>query len=63
MEGLFWILIILALYFLPWIIAMVGKHRQVGPIFIINLFLGWTLIGWVGALAWSAATGFEKERQ
>lgn len=23
------------------------------PIFLVNLFLGWTLIGWVVALAWA----------
>ena len=33
------------LYFLPSIIA---RHKpNSGPVFIINLFLGWTLIGWV----------------
>ena len=40
-----------ALYMLPTIVAsMVGSHLTVA-IFIINLFLGWSLIGWVVALA------------
>lgn len=42
------------IYLLPWIIAASRSHPQVAPIFIINLFLGWTLIGWVLTLAWSA---------
>ncbi|MDB2404993.1 superinfection immunity protein, partial [Alphaproteobacteria bacterium] len=27
------------------------KHKNTGSIFVINLFLGWTLLGWVTALA------------
>jgi hypothetical protein len=29
-------------------------------IFVLDLFLGWTLIGWVIALAWSVATDTPK---
>jgi hypothetical protein len=47
------IAIVLALYFLPAFIASKRKHRNASPIFVINLFFGWTLIGWVGCLAWS----------
>lgn len=50
--------LILLLYFLPTIIAGVRKHHQGGTIAVINFFLGWTLIGWIWALAWSvSATG------
>jgi len=54
--GIIWGLVLFTIYFLPWFIAMLRKHPQVAPIFIINLFLGWTLIGWVIVLAWSAGT-------
>jgi hypothetical protein len=47
--------IVLALYFLPAMIASNRGHRNSGPIFVVNLFLGWTLIGWVGCLAWGLA--------
>jgi len=47
--------VILALYFLPAMIASNRGHRNSGPIFVVNLFLGWTLIGWVGCLAWGLA--------
>jgi hypothetical protein len=45
--------ILFALYFLPAFIASKRKHKNKDPIFIINLFFGWTLIGWVACLAWS----------
>ena len=35
------------------IIALDRKLLNSGSIFIVNLFLGWTLTGWVGALAWA----------
>jgi Superinfection immunity protein len=44
----------LVLYFLPAAIAYGREHRNAGPILIVNIFLGWTLLGWVAALAWSA---------
>ena len=49
-------LILLALisYFLPTVVAGIRGHADKGPIFIINLFLGWSLIGWVAALAWAS---------
>jgi hypothetical protein len=42
-----------AVYFLPSFAAK-GKPNF-GPVFIINLFLGWTLLGWVVALAMAAS--------
>lgn len=41
-------------YFLPTINAKSRKHPNRSSIFLLNLFLGWTLIGWVAALVWSA---------
>jgi Zn-dependent protease with chaperone function len=45
---------ILALYMLPTLIAAGRKVPNVGSILVINLFLGWTFIGWVVALAMAA---------
>lgn len=39
------------LYFLPAIIGH-NKHNAAG-IFLVNLFLGWTIVGWVIALFWA----------
>lgn len=49
--GIIELLILLALYFLPAIVAKLRHHRQRTSILIINIFLGWTLLGWVAALA------------
>ena len=46
-------LILLVPYFLPTIIAFARHKSSAAGIFILNFFLGWTLIGWVGALVWS----------
>jgi hypothetical protein len=45
--------LVLGLYFFPSIVAAVRKHRQQGAIVAVNLLLGWTLLGWVAALAWA----------
>jgi ABC-type sugar transport system permease subunit len=40
-------------YFLPFAIAFNKKRANTGAIFALNLFLGWSLIGWVVALVWA----------
>ena len=37
-------------YFLPAAIAFYRKRANTGAILALNLFLGWSLIGWVIAL-------------
>ena len=32
-------------YFLPTVVAMRVRHRNALPIFVVNLFFGWTLLG------------------
>ena len=41
-------------YFLPSIVALARSKRDILSIFLLNLFLGWTLIGWIIALIWAA---------
>lgn len=53
-------LIGLALYFLPGIVASMRSHHNAVAIWVLNLFLGWALIGWVVALIW-AFTKVEKD--
>jgi len=52
-AGLIAFIVILFLYFLPYIVANRRKHKNAGAIGILNFFLGWTLIGWVIALVWA----------
>jgi len=43
------------LYFMPVIVARVRSAKSFAAIAIINIFLGWTFVGWVVALAWAAS--------
>jgi cyanate permease len=44
---------ILFVYFLPALVARQRQHQQVLAIFMLNLLLGWTGLGWIGALVWA----------
>jgi hypothetical protein len=45
------VLVAAALSFLPAVIAAAHNARHLGAVIVINVFLGWTFIGWVVALA------------
>jgi hypothetical protein len=47
------LLIVLVLYFVPSVVAFVRAHHNKWAIFALNLLLGWTFLGWIGALVWS----------
>ena len=57
---IFLVLALIGIYFLPAFVASFRNHHQTNAIVILNLFLGWTLLGWVIALVWSA-TAIPKE--
>lgn len=44
-------LVVLAAYFAPSIVAARRSVANPAPIYVVNLFLGWTFVGWVVALA------------
>lgn len=52
-SGLALIGVGLLIYFIPAIVAR-GK-TQANPVFVLNFFLGWTLVGWVAALVWAVS--------
>jgi hypothetical protein len=54
---------ILIIYFIPSIIARNRKVKNFGSIIAVNIFLGWTFIGWVVALAWGLSSNREKVNQ
>lgn len=53
LTGLIVLGVLAAVYFLPTLVAAGRNHRQNAPILALNFFLGWTLVGWVGALVWA----------
>jgi len=53
----FWFLFALMIpYFLPTIIAVMRQKSNTGSIFALNLFLGWSLIGWVVSMIWALSS-------
>lgn len=52
--GLFLLFLAGCLYFLPAIIG--GKTKNAAGILLLNIFLGWTFLGWVIALIWSISS-------
>ncbi len=47
------LLVILAVYPLPIAVAAARKHNALLDIMVINLWLGWTMIGWLAVLIWA----------
>ena len=54
------ILLCITIYMLPAGIGIIRGRSNAGAIFVLNLFLGWTLIGWVVALVWAVADDNKK---
>ncbi|KKK67034.1 hypothetical protein LCGC14_2958120 [marine sediment metagenome] len=48
-----WIVGGIILYFVPWAVASSRGKRNAPAIAVLNLFLGWTFVGWVIALVWA----------
>lgn len=55
LGGVLLLAIAFAAYFLPTFIAAKRGHPNGTGIFILDLFLGWTFIGWLVALIWSVS--------
>ena len=49
-------------YWVPTLAANSNRHRNRTAIAMINLFLGWTVIGWAIALAWADTDNCEVEK-
>lgn len=61
-AGLFVIAIAAVVYFLPALVAA-SRERAKLPIFVLNLFLGWTVLGWVVALVWAVTARTARESE
>lgn len=55
-----WIFLTLAVYFIPVIIAVARRHKNISYIAILNTFLGWTFFGWLASLLWACNSDVEK---
>jgi len=43
------------MYFFPTIVAVGRKKTNTSAIFLMNLLLGWSVIGWIIALVWAVS--------
>ena len=50
-----WLLMVIAvaLYFMPTIVAGYRQHNSVFLILMLNIFIGWTMLGWLLLLIWA----------
>ena len=49
--GILIIVLSIAAYWVPTFVAGIRRVPNTGSVIVVNLFLGWTVIGWVVALA------------
>lgn len=40
-------------YFIPYFMARINGHHNRTAIGLLNLFLGWTVLGWIASLIWA----------
>ena len=52
-ETVIFFVALLALYLLPIYEANRRKHPKLVPIALVDILLGWTIIGWIGAYVWA----------
>jgi Superinfection immunity protein len=52
LELLLWAMM-LGFYLFPTLVAWLQEHDHLYAIAALNLLIGWTLVGWFGALAWA----------
>lgn len=53
MEFLIVLILFLAIYFVPTMVAYGRSHNNALAIAVLNVFIGWTLLGWIVATTWA----------
>ena len=48
-----WLAMFAVPYLAPTVVGALRRHRQLSPIALLNVLLGWTVVGWVAALVWA----------
>src|SRR5262249_25981107 len=51
--GLLLLAALAELYLTPYLVARLRRKTNTDTIFMVNVFLGWTLVGWIVALVWA----------
>lgn len=46
-------ILVVTLYAVPSFVAFFRQHSKKQVILVTNIFVGWTLIGWIACMVWS----------
>ena len=60
---MFFAIMCILIYMLPAIIAGARSHKSYGSVAVVNIFLGWTFIGWIAALSMAFSSGATEPPQ
>ena len=60
MLSLMVLIILLGIYLIPTWVAFARRHHDRVAILVLNLLLGWSVLGWIVALVW-ALTAVRRE--
>ncbi|AKF37333.1 superinfection immunity protein [Yersinia enterocolitica] len=60
MDSIIFIIICTLIYFIPFIVANARQHKNTASVFMLNLLLGWTFIGWVISLVWAMSANTQE---
>lgn len=58
---MFYTVLIIAIYMIPTGIGILRNHNNISAIFICNVIMGWTVLGWIISLIWSFTNNRRKE--
>lgn len=60
MEVVIYAMAVICIYLAPALVANQRKHNNANAIFMLNLLLGWTFLGWVAAAIWCFTDNTKK---
>ena len=63
LTGVIGVIVLVSCYFMPTIVALVRDKRGAGSVALVNLFLGWTVIGWLLAFVWASSGATRSEEK
>jgi Superinfection immunity protein len=53
LHGWVWLVVGIVIYLLPTIVALLRRGRYLIPAILVDVLLGWTLLGWLVALGFA----------
>lgn len=63
LANVLYAIVFMAIWFFPSFVAKVRNHNNFIPIFLVNLLLSFTLIGYIIALIWAFSDNTEKGKK